>query len=292
MTERIQKFISDQAQVLTNVGIERANGEIEIILCHLLNCERLDLYMRGMEPITAEVRERFDAIIERRLTRYPIQYILEESWFYGRRFFVSPAVMVPTPETELLCETAIRFVQQSKIERPRILDIGVGSGVISVTMALELADCEIVSLDVSEDALAVAKKNAAALGAEHRIEFRQSDFFAAVAPDETFDLILSNPPYINDGEYETLPPEVLADPKISLTSGADGLDAVRVILADAPSHLAPNGRLMFEIGYDQAEQVANLTADDDRYKSIAILKDYNDWDRLVILSCGGSSDAS
>lgn len=292
MTERIQKFISEQAQVLANVGIERAKGEIEIILCNLLKCERLDLYMRGMELISDEIRERFEAIIERRLTRYPIQYILEESWFYGRSFFVSPAVMVPTPETELLCETAIRYIQQHKIEHARVLDIGVGSGVISVTMALELTDCEIVALDISEDALSVARKNAADLGAEHRIEFRQSDFFAAVKPDETFDLILSNPPYINDGEYADLPPEVKADPKISLTSGADGLNAVRTILKHAPSHLSPNGRLIFEIGYDQAEQVSKLTADDDRYKSIAILKDYNDRDRLVILSCGGTSDAS
>lgn len=292
MTERIQKFISEQAQVLANVGIERAKGEIEIILCNLLKCERLDLYMRGMELISDEIRERFEAIIERRLTRYPIQYILEESWFYGRSFFVSPAVMVPTPETELLCETAIRYIQQHKIEHARVLDIGVGSGVISVTMALELTDCEIVALDISEDALSVARKNAADLGAEHRIEFRQSDFFAAVKPDETFDLILSNPPYINDGEYADLPPEVKADPKISLTSGADGLNAVRTILKHAPLHLSPNGRLIFEIGYDQAEQVSKLTADDDRYKSIAILKDYNDCDRLVILSCGGTSDAS
>lgn len=292
VTERIQKFISEQAQVLANVGIERAKGEIEIILCHLLDCERLDLYMRGMELITDEIRARFDTIIERRLTRYPIQYILEESWFYGRRFFVSPAVMVPTPETELLCETAIRYVQHHKIQHARVLDIGVGSGVISVTMALELPDCKIMALDISEDALAVAKKNAAKLGADDRIEFRQSDFFDAVASDETFDLILSNPPYINDGEYEGLPPEVKADPRISLTSGADGLNAVRTILKQAPSHLSPNGRLMFEIGYDQAEQVAKLTESDDRFKSIAILKDYNDWDRLVILSCGEPSDAS
>lgn len=292
MTERIQKFITEQAQLLTNVGIERAKGEIEIILCHLLDCERLDLYLRGMEAITDKIRERFEAIIERRLTRYPIQYILEESWFYGRSFFVSPAVMVPTPETELLCETAIRYIQQHKIEHARVLDIGVGSGVISVTIALELPDCEVVALDISEDALAVAKKNAADLGAEQRIEFRQSDFFAAIKPDETFDLILSNPPYINDGEYEGLPPEVKADPKISLTSGADGLNAVRTILEQAPSHLSPNGRLIFEIGYDQAKQVSDLTADDHRYKSIAILKDYNDWDRLVILSCSGPDDAA
>ncbi len=292
MTERIQKFISDQAERLTAVGIERAKGEIETILCHLLDCERLHLYMHGIELINEDIRTRLEAIMEKRLTRYPIQYILEEAWFYGRKFFVSPAVMVPTPETELLCETAIRYVQQHRIESPRILDIGVGSGVISVTMALELPDCEIVALDISPNAIEVAERNANELGGSAKIEFRESDFFEAVRSDEQFDLILSNPPYINDSEYDDLPPEVKADPKISLTSGDDGLDAVREILKKAPDHLSAKGRLIFEIGYDQAEMVARLTENDDRYKSIAILKDYNDWDRLVVLSCEKADYAS
>lgn len=285
MTERIQKYIADKARLLTNAGVERAKGEIEVALCYLLNCKRLDLYLEGFDLLTDEVKERLDDIIKRRLKREPLQYILGEMWFYGRRFRVTPAVMVPTPETELLCETAVRFVQAQGIKQARLLDIGAGSGVIAVTMALELPDCSVVAMDISPAALAVAKGNAEELGAAGRIEFRESDFFSAVREDERFDLILSNPPYIANWEYEGLPPEVKADPTISLLSGDDGLDAVRTILRDAPGFLTPSGRIIFEIGYDQAERVTKLTEADSRYRSIVVMKDYNDWDRVVMLSC-------
>ncbi len=285
MTERIQKFIADKARFLTDAGVERAKGEIEIILCHLLNCERLDIYLHGYDMVTDDVKQRLDKIIERRLTREPLQYILGESWFYGRRFRVSPAVMVPTPETELLCETAIRYVGQHSIKDTRVLDVGVGSGVISVTVALELPECEVVALDISPDALEMARTNATELGAVQKIEFRRSDFFEAIGDDERFDLILSNPPYIANWEYDALPPEVKADPTVSLLAGDDGLDAVKVILRDAPKFLAASGRILFEIGYDQGDKVVKMTEDDERFRSIVVMKDYNDWDRVVMLSC-------
>ena len=231
MTERIQKFIADKARLLTDAGVERARGEIEIILCHLLDCERLDIYLHGYDMVTDDTRARLDKIIERRLSREPLQYILGESWFYGRRFRVSPAVMVPTPETELLCETAIKYVQQHGIEHARVLDVGVGSGVISVTMALELPECEVVALDISKEAIEVARTNATELGAVDRIEFRQSDFFSSVGDKELFDLILSNPPYIANWEYDALPTDVKAYPTFSLLAGDDGLDAVRLFLS-------------------------------------------------------------
>ncbi|MCK4460656.1 MAG: peptide chain release factor N(5)-glutamine methyltransferase [candidate division Zixibacteria bacterium] len=285
MTERIQKFIADKARLLTDAGIERARGEIEIILCHLLDCERLDIYLHGYDMVTDDTRARLNEIIKRRLSREPLQYILGESWFYGRRFRVSPAVMVPTPETELLCETAIRCVLQRGVRHPHILDLGVGSGVISVTMALELPECEVVALDISEEAIEVARTNAAELGAVDKIEFRQSDSFEAIPETERYDLILSNPPYIANWEYDALPPEVKADPTISLLAGDDGLDAVRVILRDAPKFLAPSGRILFEIGYDQGDRVVEMTEADEHFRSIVVMKDYNDQDRVVMLSC-------
>ncbi|HKK20511.1 MAG TPA: peptide chain release factor N(5)-glutamine methyltransferase, partial [candidate division Zixibacteria bacterium] len=244
----------------------------------------------GEKLITDTVLARFDEVIAKRAMRYPLQYILSESWFYGRRFFVSPAVMIPTPETELLCDAAIRFTNERKLVRPRIADLGVGSGVISVTLALELSDCKITALDISEDALKVARKNAEDLNAESKIEFLQSDYFQNVSEDHKFDLILANPPYISDDEYNSLPPEVLADPKVALTSGVEGLDAVGTILCHAPSFLAPGGRIMFEIGYNQADKVAEMTSHDDRFTSIVILKDLNDIDRVVILSCDNGDD--
>jgi release factor glutamine methyltransferase len=288
MSETIQhlpKYISDKAKILEDVGIISGKAEMELILCHVLDVDHLNLYLHGTMLLTPERLARVDAIVTRRATRYPLQYILEESWFYGRKFFVSPAVMVPTPETELLCVTAVECVREMELPRPRILDLGVGSGVVSVTLANELDDCRILALDVSPDAIAVAKKNAANLGGAEKIEFRKSDFFGNVMPDERFDLILSNPPYISEDEYKELPPEVLADPKISLTSGDEGLDAIKIILRDAPRFLAPGGRIIFEIGYNQADRVAELTSKDDRYESIVIMKDLNDIDRVVMLTC-------
>ena len=285
MKEHLPEFIGRQAQRLIDAGIEQAAAEIEWILCYLTGLDRLNLYLNGSTLINDDIIARFETIMQRRIAREPLQYILEESWFYGRKFFVSPAVMVPTPETELLCETALRYMRSCGHDNPTVLDIGVGSGVASVTIALEMPACRITAVDISEEALAVAEKNATDLKTPDNMDFRQSDFFSAIKADEKFDLIISNPPYIADCEYADLSPEVKADPKLSLLGGADGLDAVRAIIAKAPDHLLPGGQLMFEIGYLQGEKVCALTENDDRYKSIVVLKDLNDIDRVVILAC-------
>lgn len=279
------KLIAEKAKLLEKVGVERASGEVEMILCYLLGVNRLHLYLNGASLYNDKHQNKLDEIIERRLTRYPLQLILEESWFFGRKFYVTPDVMVPTPETEVLCETALGFLKKHKLKKPDIIDLGVGSGVISVTLAKELNDCSIIALDISAEALEVAKKNASDLEATDKINFVHSDYFDKVPTDSKFDLILANPPYISEEEYKTLPPEVLADPKISLTGGDEGLDAVLTILKDAPNYLKTNGRIMFEIGYNQADKVADLTATDNRYTSIVIIKDLNNIDRVVILGC-------
>lgn len=285
MIEHLPRFIADYGKKLEDVGIERGKGEIEIILCYLLDCDRLDLYLHGEQRFNEEHFRRFSDILNKRLTRYPLQYILKESWFYGRRFKVSPAVMVPTPETELLCEAAIKFINSNNLKKPKIVDLGVGSGVIAITLAKELDDCSILGLDISVDALKVARENAISFIATDKIEFLESDYFQNIPIGSEFDLILANPPYISEEEYKHLPPEVLADPKISLTSGEEGLDAIKKILRDAPDCLAIDGKIMFEIAYNQADKVTEMTSKDDRFKSIAILKDLNDIDRVVILSC-------
>ena len=206
MTGSLAPFIAQKAKVLEAAGVVSAEAEIELILCHLLDCTRLELYLHGAERLTSDVLHSFDEILVRRASRYPLQYILGESWFYGRKFRVTEAVMVPTPETELLCEAAISFAQRRKLAAQRILDIGVGSGVISVTLASELPGAMVVSLDISPDALTVARENAQRMGVAGRIEFRRSDFFSAVGPDEQFDLIVSNPPYIAEKDYAGLMP--------------------------------------------------------------------------------------
>ena len=171
------------------------------------------------------------------------------------------------------------------MQRPRILDIGTGSSVIAVTLACQLIDAEITAVDISEAALEVDKRNAQTLAPDKKINFLKSDLFENLNKTKKFDLILSNPPYITEEEYIVVPPEVKADPKIAITSGSDGLDIIRVILKEAPDYLAENGRIMFEIGHKQSKKISKLIESDSRYDSISILKDLNDIDRIVILSC-------
>ena len=281
---QFHRLIKEGEDKLRDAGIESSSAEVEIILLALLDIERIDLYLYGAKLADEKIISNFKSIIERRATRYPLQYILGESWFYGRKFKVTEDVMVPTPETELLCEIAINFTRYRKIKEPSILDIGTGSGVVSVTMACELPHAVITALDISKSALEIARQNAEDYYAEERISFICSDMFEALNPADKFDIILSNPPYISDDEYKELPPEVLADPKISLVSGEEGMDIIKKLIDKAPSYLKDSGQLMFEIGYNQADMVADLTDKDDRYKKISIIKDLNDIDRVVILA--------
>ena len=131
MIESLPPYISAQVKRFEAAGIDQGQAEMELILCHVLDCNRMDLYLHGAEKLDDSALSRIEEVVKRRLTRYPLQFILNEAWFYGRRFYVTPDVMAPTPETELLCEQAMGFVRLKQIEKPKILDLGVGSGVTS-----------------------------------------------------------------------------------------------------------------------------------------------------------------
>jgi len=277
---QLQKTAEDK---LRSAGIEVAATEVQIILETLLDVERVQVHLYGAELINDKIEQDFHRIVEKRCGRHPLQYILGEMYFYGRRFLVNPDVMVPTPETELLCELAIGYIRNENLEAAEILDVGVGSGVISVTIACELPEVWLTAVDISQDAIGAARRNAALHEVGGRINFIKSDIFSNLPQDTKYDLILSNPPYISEKEYAELSPEVLADPKISLLGGVDGLDIIRKLISDAPDYLKPKGRLLFEIGYNQAEIAAKISEKDKRYQSLAIIKDLNDIDRVVIL---------
>ncbi len=285
MTPALEPYLAGLAARLDGAGIDQSRAEVEWILCHVLGCRRLDLYLEGAKRLTPPVIEKVEQIVDRRMTRHPLQFILNEAWFYGRKFYVDENVMAPTPETELLCEQAVAFLRERHLGCPTILDLGIGSGVIAVTVAAEFGECRVLGFDISEPALEVARRNAAAHELAGRIRLRRSDFFSAIKQGEQFDLILSNPPYIAEPDYPALEPEVRADPKIAMTAGEDGLDAIRVILRDAPSYLAKGGRIMFEVGLGQAEKVVALTENDKRYNSLTVIKDLNQRDRIVVLEC-------
>jgi release factor glutamine methyltransferase len=278
----LNKLIAEAGARLQAVGIEAGPVEAELILCDLLDFDRLHLYMHGPSMIDKELLDQFDRIIERRLTRYPLQYILGSAWFYGRKFVVNEDVMVPCPETEILLESALRSVRFCRSDPVRLLDIGVGSGVVAISAKLENEALDVTAVDISEAALNVARVNAERLEVDGDIRFLQSDLFEAIDAGEKFDIITSNPPYISDSEYETVEPEVKADPRLALLGGPRGLDVIDRLLDSAPAYLARPGYLLFEIGYDQSQAIFDRVKNDGHYDEFSLIKDLSDIDRIVI----------
>ena len=225
-------------------------AEARLLLCHVLDRNTAWLEAHRDEALAAAESERFLALVARRTAGEPVAYLVGSREFYGRDFAVSPAVLIPRPETELLVDLVKAVAPPS-----RILDLGTGSGCLAITLALELPQVEVTAVDRSPEALAVARGNAERLGA--RARFVESDWFAAVA-GERFDVIVSNPPYIADGDPHLSEGDLRFEPALALSCGVDGLDAVRRIVAVASAHLNAGGRLLFEHGYDQAEAVAGL----------------------------------
>jgi len=225
--------------------------ENRILLCHALKLTRVGLITNGERVLSEEEAASLAALVERRLAGEPIAYIVGQREFYGLPFHVSPAVLIPRPDTELIVELALeRLVPHS-----RMLDMGTGSGAIAVSVAHTRPDAQVTALDVSAEALAVARTNAAANGAQ--VRFLRSDWFAALA-DDTFDLIVSNPPYIASGDEHLAQGDLRFEPSGALTDFADGLSALRTIITGAPAHLVQGGWLLLEHGYDQAQAVRAL----------------------------------
>lgn len=228
-------------------------SEVKLLLRHVLGCAPADIAAHPERLLTPDESERFATLVTRRAGGEPIAYLTGCREFYGRNFQVTPAILIPRPETELLVEVALSKV--SRGDTPRILDLGAGSGCVAITLALELG-CEVTAVDVSADALAVARNNAARLRGD--VAFVESDWFSAVEGE--FDLIVGNPPYVAEGDSHLEEGDLRFEPPRALACGPDGLSAIRRIVADAPRHLATGGSLFLEHGYDQAEAVCALLA--------------------------------
>jgi len=228
--------------------------ENRILLCHALQLPRVALITQSERALTSAEAAVLAGLVQRRLDGEPIAYIVGEREFFGLPFKVSPAVLIPRPDTELMVELALARLAP----RARLLDMGTGSGAIAVAVAHTRPDATVTALDVSEAALDIAQANAAANGA--RVRFVRSDWYAALGA-ERFDLIASNPPYIASGDRHLGEGDLRFEPTGALTDHADGLSALRIIIDGAPVHLEPGGWLLLEHGYDQAEAVrALLTA--------------------------------
>lgn len=259
-------------------GLEDYNAEAEWLVALTVGVPRSGVY--GNAQLSAEKEEALRRAIEARVSGLPLAYIVGNAEFFGREFDVDECVLIPRPETEELVELALKSVKRGG----KVLDVGTGSGAIAITIALE-SGAEVTAVDISGAALEVAKGNAKKLGAE--VEFIASDMFAALE-ERRFDVIVSNPPYVTSGEYESLSTEVKCEPRLALVGGEDGLDFYRILAREAPKHLTRGGRLLLEIGYLQGEDVKALLQPD--FEDIIIKKDLEGKDRMISARLKGEKD--
>lgn len=239
---------------LAEKGVENARREAEWLLCEATGLDRVGLYLNFDKPMSDDELAAYRALVARRGKREPLQHILGSQEFDGLTFEVSPAVLIPRHDTETLLEQALQQVPHPCA----ILDIGTGSGCIAIALAKRLPEAAVAAVDLSAEALAVARRNAELHAV--KVELLQGSFFEPLA-GRRFDLIVSNPPYIITADLATLQPEVRDyEPNLALDGGADGLDAYRAIIIQAADHLQPGGWLWFEVGAGQAADVAALLA--------------------------------
>jgi release factor glutamine methyltransferase len=228
--------------------------ECRILLCHALDLSRVQLIAQSERVITSDEAKRLCGFFQRRINGEPIAYITGSREFYGLDFKVTPDVLIPRPETELLVDLAIERVPPNG----SVLDMGTGSGAIAIAIAHSRHDLKMSALDASPAALALAQANAERLLAGAPIRFLRSDWYGALGKDEKFDLIVSNPPYIPAGDPHLSQGDLRFEPPDALTDHADGLSALRSIIAGALSHLKAGGWLLIEHGFDQATQIQSL----------------------------------
>lgn len=268
-------------QYFCSKGVESPRLDAEVLLSHILQKERIYLYVHFDEPLEAPELERFREMIKKRIQRIPVAYIIGEREFMGLCFHVSPAVLIPRPDTEILVEAAIERLK--KTGGQRFADIGTGSGAIALSVVHYLPESAACAVDLSAEALAVARENADQLGLSERVEFFCGDLYQPVKT-RRFDAILSNPPYIPKADIAGLEPEVREfEPFSALDGGADGLDFYRRLVKEGEELLLPGGFMAFEVGIYQAQEVAALANASQSLGHAEILQDYSGIDRVVIL---------
>ncbi len=322
----VGRLLKWTADYFAQHGVDTPRLDAEILLAAAMGCERIGLYTRFMEPASDEVRAKYRDFVKRRAAGEPTAYLIGEKEFYSLSFKVTPATLIPRPETEHLVietldiikkqalkeesqeekteaeetsdqpsedtltdsetgETYIKFVPRANpLQNVQldILDVGTGSGIIAITLAKQLPSCRFVAVDISQPALETAKQNAQRHSVSDQIEFRYSDLFSAIKPEEKFDFILSNPPYIGEEERESLDASVCNfEPATALFSGPKGTDLIEKMLDQAPDRLKPGGWLLFELSPIIHDQVLNILSKNPALTYIKTVKDFAGLNRIV-----------
>jgi release factor glutamine methyltransferase len=266
-------------QQLRDIGIESAGIDVKLLMMSAANFDAAQLIFNAKTIVPSNVEGLFSKMLERRLKHEPVAYILGKKEFWSLEFAVSKHVLIPRPETELVVELALERI--ATVKKPKILDVGTGSGAILISLLHERKEAKGLGCDISQKALDIATENAKVLGVDERADFKRFDYLEGV--NEVFDLVVSNPPYITDQAMIDLSNDVNEfEPHLALRGGDDGLDAYRSIISNVSKVLKPAGWVVLEIGYDQAAAVTSLF-EANGFGQISVEKDLAGHDRVV---CG------
>jgi release factor glutamine methyltransferase len=257
MTWTVRALLNWTTEYLAKRGNDSARLEAQLLLAHVLNCSRIELIARSDDEPTEQEKSSFRELLRRRAEGCPVAYLLGHREFYLLSFDVTPAVLIPRPDTETLVLEALRFLEPRS--SAQVLDLGTGSGCIAISIAHQRKSTHVTAVDLSPDALEVARGNARKHGVDSRMTFLTGDLFAPLPADRTYDLIVSNPPYISQGEFAELAVDVREhEPRLALDGGVDGLAYYRRIANLAPNFLNPEGALQVEIGSSQLDAVTEI----------------------------------
>lgn len=283
MTPTLKELLAEGQKQLRDAGIVNPQLAAEVMLRFLLNLRRIDIYLKESMAVPADVTNRFHQMIERKLQREPLQYIIGETEWFGLNIRCSPAALIPRPETEVVVERALELI--TDVPEPLVADIGTGTGCIAIAITHSRGDAHVVATDISSDAILLARENISPHGVDSRVSLRQGNFLEPLEQGAAFDLIITNPPYISEPDYVTLMPEVRDhEPQLALVAGLDGLDAIRHLVDEGHHHLKLGGLLVMEIGEEQAERIKQLVAKCGTYEYRETIIDYNDKDRGIVLA--------
>jgi len=272
--------LNKSTDYLEKKGIESPRMNAEILLADILKCKRLELYLMYDRPLTEKELTEYREYLKRRSTFEPAQYIIGTVEFYGLEFNVSPVVLIPRPETEILVETVIDSV--NKEDELRIMDIGSGSGNISIAIAVNLPNAYVIGIEISESAITVAEENLKKYDLNKRVSFLNYDILSGNRDElSDFDIIVSNPPYVSKEDYGKVQKEILNyEPNIAVTDFHDGYKFYREIISLSAQVLKPNGKIFLEIAQGQSKKISGFMKENN-FKEISIVQDYQKIERVI-----------
>ena len=283
----VGQLLEKSSAYLQEKDIDAARLSAELLLSHTLSCERIQLYTTFDQAVPELVLARYRQLIKLRAQHVPVGYLTGKAFFYSLEFNVNPDVLIPRPETELLVEQVINICRTSHFFNPGILEIGTGSGCVTIALAKNLPHAEFIATDISTPALTVAKDNAQKHELANRVTFAQGDLFQALNQHSQrpggFDFIVSNPPYISRQEMPDLPADVRQyEPRLALLAGDEALAVHRRIVDGAQEYLAPHGKLLMELGHQQAQLALELLENSGYLYDVRTVRDLQGHERVVI----------